>query len=106
MNSLLFQARTHQIDDMPNAEMALRFGRQESPNACLQCHADKDAAWLAAELRRREAPLTPADRSNLEEPTQRRKAVWSVPSSDLINQGMEWVVLFLEDTREICKVEA
>jgi len=54
MNSLLFQARTHQIDDMPNAEMALRFGRQESPNACLQCHADKDATWLAAELRRRE----------------------------------------------------
>ena len=55
MNSLLFQARTHQIDDIPNVEMALRFGRQESPNACLQCHADKDAAWLAAELRRRES---------------------------------------------------
>src|SRR5262245_19558580 len=41
MNSLLFQAKTHQIDDIPNAETGVRFRRQENPNACLQCQAGK-----------------------------------------------------------------
>jgi predicted CXXCH cytochrome family protein len=50
MNSLLFQARTHQIDDVPNAEMTLRFGQEESPNACLLCHTTKDARWLKQQL--------------------------------------------------------
>jgi len=50
MNSLLFVARTHQIDDVPNADMTLRFGQRESPNACLSCHAEKDAKWAAARL--------------------------------------------------------
>jgi tetratricopeptide (TPR) repeat protein len=53
MNSLLFRARTHQIDDIPDASMHQRFGQKESPNACLLCHADKDSAWLTAELRSR-----------------------------------------------------
>jgi predicted CXXCH cytochrome family protein len=50
MNSVLFKARTHQIDDIPSAEMTARFGPEESPNACLVCHADKDAHWLALKL--------------------------------------------------------
>lgn len=53
MNSLLFRARTHQIDDIPNAAMLERFGPEESPNACLLCHDQKDTAWLSAELRKR-----------------------------------------------------
>ena len=40
----------HQIDDIPNAEMTLRFGQQDSPNACLLCHTDKSAQWVQAEL--------------------------------------------------------
>jgi predicted CXXCH cytochrome family protein len=50
MNSLLFQARTHQIDDIPRADLTLRFGPQESPNACLMCHREKDAQWAATRL--------------------------------------------------------
>jgi len=49
-NSLLFQARSHQIDDIPNAEMTQRFGLEESPNACLVCHSAKDATWLTNQL--------------------------------------------------------
>jgi tetratricopeptide (TPR) repeat protein len=52
MDSMLFSARTHQIDDIPDFEMTLRFGQEESPNACLQCHADKDVHWLEREMRR------------------------------------------------------
>jgi predicted CXXCH cytochrome family protein len=51
MNSLLFKARYHQIDDIPDAEMTTRFGPVESPNACLLCHKDRDAAWLGAKLK-------------------------------------------------------
>ncbi|MGH9630387.1 MAG: multiheme c-type cytochrome [Bryobacteraceae bacterium] len=50
MNSLLFQARSHEIDDSPDAGMTLRFGSSESPNACLLCHQDKDARWAQTEL--------------------------------------------------------
>jgi predicted CXXCH cytochrome family protein len=51
MNSLLFQARTHEIDGIPRADMTLRFGQQESPNACLTCHDGKDAKWAGEQLR-------------------------------------------------------
>lgn len=50
MNSLMFKARTHRIDDIPDAGMTERFGPDESPNACLLCHADKDAQWAALRL--------------------------------------------------------
>lgn len=50
MESLLFNARSHQIDDIPNAEMTERFGQRESPNACLLCHQDKGDTWLKQEL--------------------------------------------------------
>jgi len=53
MNSLLFQARTHQIDDVPDAGAALRFGPEESPNACLICHYPKDALWAKQQLQAR-----------------------------------------------------
>lgn len=37
-NTVGFRARTHEIDDIPDAEMTARFGREESPNACMDCH--------------------------------------------------------------------
>jgi hypothetical protein len=51
MNSLMFPAASHQIDDIPRADLTARFGQKESPNACLLCHAEKDAEWVAAQLR-------------------------------------------------------
>jgi formate-dependent nitrite reductase cytochrome c552 subunit len=48
MNALMFQARSHQIDDIPDTLMTARFGPAESPNACLLCHKDRDVKWLAA----------------------------------------------------------
>jgi predicted CXXCH cytochrome family protein len=50
MDALLFRARTHQIDDIPNAEMTRRFGQEESPNACLLCHKQKSAEWVQQSL--------------------------------------------------------
>jgi predicted CXXCH cytochrome family protein len=50
MDALLFRARTHQIDDIPNADMTERFGQEESPNACLLCHAEKNAGWVNLQL--------------------------------------------------------
>jgi predicted CXXCH cytochrome family protein len=50
MDALLFRARYHQIDDIPNAEMTKRFGQAESPNACLICHTKKDADWVQQQL--------------------------------------------------------
>ncbi len=50
MNALLFMARTHRIDDIPNADSTLRFGQQDSPNACLLCHKDKVAQWVKEKL--------------------------------------------------------
>jgi predicted CXXCH cytochrome family protein len=51
MDALLFPARSHQIDEVPDAEMTARFGRDESPNACLLCHRDRDIAWLTREMK-------------------------------------------------------
>jgi predicted CXXCH cytochrome family protein len=50
MDALLFRARTHQIDDIPNPDMAQRFGQSESPNACLQCHTEKSAIWVKQQI--------------------------------------------------------
>jgi predicted CXXCH cytochrome family protein len=50
MDALLFRARYHQMDDIPNAEMTKRFGQEESPNACLLCHSKKDADWGQQQL--------------------------------------------------------
>lgn len=50
MNALLFMARTHRIDDVPSAENTLRFGQQDSPNACLLCHTHQGAQWVQQRL--------------------------------------------------------
>jgi len=50
MITVMFKTMTHQLDDIPNAEMTERFGQHDSPNACLICHTDKDVAWLKREL--------------------------------------------------------
>jgi predicted CXXCH cytochrome family protein len=50
MDALLFEARTHRIDEIPDAVSVKRFGQQESPNACLLCHQQKDASWASAQL--------------------------------------------------------
>ena len=59
VDALLFGARTHQIDDIPNAQMTLRFGRTESPNACLLCHKEKTAQWVESELQAWTRPVAP-----------------------------------------------
>jgi len=46
MEALLFPSRSHQIDEIPDAEMTARFGEADSPNACLACHKDRDDSWL------------------------------------------------------------
>jgi predicted CXXCH cytochrome family protein len=51
VNALLFQARSHQIE-IPRADMTVRFGQAESPNACLICHSEKDARWAEQELQK------------------------------------------------------
>jgi predicted CXXCH cytochrome family protein len=48
--ALLFQARSHEIDDIPDAAMTVRFGVKDSPNACLACHQDRTVGWLQSEL--------------------------------------------------------
>ena len=50
MEALMSLARTHRIDDIPDPQMTARFGEQESPNACLICHTDKNVAWLNQQL--------------------------------------------------------
>jgi predicted CXXCH cytochrome family protein len=52
MNSLLFQAASHQMDDIPRADFTIRFGQKESPNACFLCHLDKETQWLSEQLRK------------------------------------------------------
>ena len=49
MRSMLFQAGTHRIDDIPSTENTARFGPEESPNACLMCH-QKSLEWLREQL--------------------------------------------------------
>jgi predicted CXXCH cytochrome family protein len=50
MDALLFRARTHQIDDIPNPDMTQRFGQSESPNACIQCHTEKSPTWVKQQI--------------------------------------------------------
>jgi len=57
MNALLFKARSHQIDDRPNAKWTAQFGPDESPNACLDCHREQNIEWLSSQLRNWPRPL-------------------------------------------------
>ena len=48
--ALMFRARSHQIDEIPDAEMTARFGEPDSPNACLACHRDKGIGWVVDKI--------------------------------------------------------
>ena len=50
MHALMFEASTHRIDDIPDAEATIRFGLDKSPNACLLCHDDRDPHWAQRHL--------------------------------------------------------
>ena len=50
MEAVLFDARSHEIDDIPDAAMTARFGNTDSPNACMSCHAGRDIVWLRNSL--------------------------------------------------------
>ena len=50
VDALLFEARSHEFDQIPDAGVTLRFGQKDSPNACLLCHKEKDAAWVKQQL--------------------------------------------------------
>jgi tetratricopeptide (TPR) repeat protein len=50
MNSVMFKTMTHTIDDIPGAEMTVRYGQEHSPSACLICHPDKGIPWLRQQL--------------------------------------------------------
>lgn len=64
MDALLFEARTHRIDDVPDAGMTERFGQEESPNACLLCHIEKSAGWVREQLVAWKQPGTRAEPSH------------------------------------------
>jgi predicted CXXCH cytochrome family protein len=49
-NSVMFKARSHQIDDIPTVDLTERFGQDDSPNACLICHAEKKVSWVRDKL--------------------------------------------------------
>jgi predicted CXXCH cytochrome family protein len=50
VNALMFKARSHQIDAIPRTDLTERFGQDDSPNACLLCHQEKNPAWVQAKL--------------------------------------------------------
>jgi predicted CXXCH cytochrome family protein len=50
MDAVLFRARSHQVDDIPDVDMTERFGKTDSPNACLTCHEDRDTTWLRGRM--------------------------------------------------------
>ena len=47
--ALLFKARSHQIDDVPEAALTAQFGQDESPNACL-VPPEQRVDWLTEAL--------------------------------------------------------
>lgn len=49
MNALLFRARSHQIE-IPSADLTERFGQQDSPNVCLDCHKKESVEWVKRQL--------------------------------------------------------
>jgi predicted CXXCH cytochrome family protein len=68
MDALGFEARTHRVDDIPNAEMTLRFGKSDSPNACLLCHTGQNAQWVKQQLTSWKAVPVAELRSSLPSP--------------------------------------
>lgn len=44
------RTRTHDMSSLPRPADSLRLGLAGVPNACNDCHEDRDAAWAAAEV--------------------------------------------------------
>ncbi len=51
MDALLFEARSHQISEIPSADITERFGQDESPNACILCHQNRPVSWMKTQLK-------------------------------------------------------
>ena len=47
--------RTHMMSSIPDATPTLRFGQDNAPNACNDCHADKSPQWVQERLDARNA---------------------------------------------------
>lgn len=43
--------RSHNMGSIPNPLLSIRYGLDRSPNACNECHQDKDAKWALNKLR-------------------------------------------------------
>ena len=90
MDALMFEARSHEIDEIPDADMTQRFGLEESPNACLQCHKNQSAelgegATRLVESRHDGLPrraMTAVQRNNLGMITRLEKAVRDLKEID------------------------
>jgi hypothetical protein len=38
------------LRSIPRADVTTRFGQKDSPTACLICHSERDARWVAGQL--------------------------------------------------------
>jgi len=59
VDALLFEARSHEFDQIPDVQMTLTFGQEESPNACQICHDKETTEWVMQTLRAWRAPAKP-----------------------------------------------
>jgi predicted CXXCH cytochrome family protein len=59
VDALLFEARSHEFDQIPDAQMTMNFGEEESPNACQLCHRQKSAQWVEQALAEWKGPTKP-----------------------------------------------
>ena len=47
----LKETRTHDMSTIPKPAVSLELGLENAPNACNDCHADRDPAWAVARMR-------------------------------------------------------
>jgi len=59
VDALLFEARSHEFDQIPDARMTEIFGEAESPNACQLCHRQKPTDWVQQALAAWKKPIKP-----------------------------------------------
>lgn len=53
------RARTHEMSSIPNPQESVRHGLDKAPNACSDCHADRDPAWAVQTIERWRAGGSP-----------------------------------------------
>jgi mono/diheme cytochrome c family protein len=53
------RARTHEMSSIPNPQDSVRHGLDKAPNACSDCHTDRDPAWAVQTIERWRAGGTP-----------------------------------------------